>query len=1210
MNNHKTMTALEEDELFGAHLSMDFEEEDVHKNWPWKSTRPRNDGIGLTRNVCREPYELLDDVPPADIPSQTNLMQSKYPIDAPTYGSGISSHHARRRVTFRLEHDSSPYSIDDYSEMEAFSTHSRNSGMSYTYMNYVGEDNILIAESRSDSEMSVYESMNDNYFSSREESENSRDDDYESSVLSFSGRNELSAYEYDNNSYDSQDTEDDSTIDGNRSRGSMSTFDHFYQDAISESMTGSTGTQTSEMSIEVSLSDNVKKISETLQNDSFNFTIDTTDQGPEETERVVENIVDDSLSTPLRSNARTKAFDQSTSNRSEEYDALFHTHGADSFLSSKRGLSADSSGSAVSSSDSSQQSGDSALQHLADSQNSPDSSPSRGLNLEPYPTTHLRKNFRLGADPPEEMVSASEFRLGEQRVAQEPDGYKQFRLFPDALMGDYQISSKELNDSTDSQARDDCISSGWNENERDLNMRQPVGESYNDMKHKLVQFEDVYEEDEVRKVCKESRDFDFTTEISISSSKSSCNENTNLAVDDGSIISHDTDIRRLANQHTLRNKDKEAGRMTTYAVKDKDSIESGIKIDSDGGESGQSCSIGVYMIQEIESMEAYIDIGLLETKENENFHSGLQAKCSVMSPPLIKRKEFNFIDMQEQPLFDIRSYSESIASSHIYFAGDEKDASVGEFTDDRSFEDESEASDDPSVFPSKTIFQMKLNQKFLQTDIFDISEDLVEKACGHLSRGCNCEALDTLTVALKRAENSMNHAKIMLEDHYLAKKNESKMPGINAGMNERIFQDQLEANFHRAASEMADIMNNIGVVHEMDGDMQKAMNSFREALTIYRNVCNRFENTGDSDVDRTVSNIMQMGIAMRSQKMRLELHSKARNLEKHILSCDDTDSRLNLCMEKMDVLVCVIDVERESLGRNHPSVGFTLMTKGDLHLQMQYIDEAVKDYREAIDILKRGLGQIHPEVGRAMMRLADIFNYHCNGDWELDKDTARSLYEEALTPLRESFGNVSRDLALAHNSIGIIFAMQNDTTNAMKSFYDALVGYGVRAKEGEEVFSTPVCPDVFFAWVNVGDLHSKRNEWQLALRSFQKACTLFRSLNENQKDYLLDIGPRRITRHAKSKSSMSFDNNDTLLSAILQKIGKAQCLLKKYGKSIETLQEALRIQEVLLMCNKGSGSNKFARDVARVLGNIGEVHMLSEYQLTLSRLLLFLYCFH
>jgi tetratricopeptide (TPR) repeat protein len=1152
------MTTLEEeDDLFGAHLSMDFEDETT-KNRPWKSARPRNDDYTRhytqyehTSVVYREPYELLDDVPPANIPSQANLIKQRYPVDA---------NNDRPRVTFRLENDSSPYSIDDYSNVDVVSNYSNSSRMSYenTGPKYV------ITESRSDSEMSTYQS--DTHYC---ENEYHRDDDYERSTHHISpGRNEIrSRYEYDNNSYDSEDLDFDSTSGGGTSRSSMSTFDRFYDEDNDEGMTDSPGNQqmferrTGVKTAELTM------ISETLQDESLNFASTVDRSPPEENAKGSETKIFGSALTPLRSNAR----DQASSSQRGESDKIFRIHATDRFSSSPNP---------------SMQADDSTVQHDTDFRKSSGinllGTPSHILDVEPHPT-HLIASSQKRADPPEEKAAKNEVCHREWNSPLEPGGHKQFGLFPDILRDEVSIEMKEscIETGDSPQQYDDVLSRGFIE-------REPAGEYYSDIKHKLVQFEDVYDEDEVGKGHYENSDFDFATDVSFSSSKSSCHEKPKLVVDDVSVISEDTDIRRLARQHILRNKDKHTFSMTTYAVKDKDSMESGIKINSEPRNLVHSSKCD-NKIKQKEAKESYTNIDFdhrLGWKGVKDY----QTSNSVVSPPQIKRKEFNFADMKEEYSNDSRSCSGSSASAKHNFSDDESEAPFDDASGDDSVDDESDTSDDPSLFPSKAIFRMNLDRNHDRAGDSNISGDLIEKACGLLSRGRNGDALDTLTIALNRAENNMNHAKTMLDEHYLSKKRGSKTPGMNAGMNEEAFEDQLDTNFQRAASEMADVMNNIGVVHEMNGDLQKAMNSFREALTLYRGMCHRYENTGDSDVDRTVNNIMQMGIAMRSQQRRLELHSNAQKLEKQIRSSDDPSTRLKLSMDMLNVLMCIIDVESESLGRNHPSVGFTLMKKGNLHLQLNHIDQAIKDCREAIEILKKGLGHIHPEVGRALMRLADIFNYHSNGNSESDKDTARSLYQASLTPLRESYGNVNSDLALAFNSIGIIYAMKSDIKNAIKCFYDALVGYGVRTRADEET-TRPVCPDVFFVWINVGDLHSKRNEWQLALRSFQKACTSFRALNDSQKNYLQDIGPRRMMRFASANSRKQFDDNESLLSSVLQNIGKAQCMLHRYGKSVETLHEALRIQKIIAMRCEGRGAN-CTRDVARVLGNLGEVQML------------------
>jgi len=220
---------------------------------------------------------------------------------------------------------------------------------------------------------------------------------------------------------------------------------------------------------------------------------------------------------------------------------------------------------------------------------------------------------------------------------------------------------------------------------------------------------------------------------------------------------------------------------------------------------------------------------------------------------------------------------------------------------------------------------------------------------------------------------------------------------------------------------------------------------------------------------------------------------------------------------------------------------------------------------------------------------------------------ALSLYREALTPLRESFGTVHPHLGLAYNGIGILYSSRGELKHAMSSFYDALASYGVRSRSDNEMAvkkrgqqnSSTSRPDVFFVWVNVAGLHMEKKEWQLALRSYLKAHSAFSCLDDDEKTYLQKIGPRRLMRHALTLSkgrSFSFEDNDTLLASVLQNIGKAQSMLHQYGKAIETLEEALRIHQVVAMragAGKKHANSSLSQDMARILENLGEVQMIS-----------------
>lgn len=270
-----------------------------------------------------------------------------------------------------------------------------------------------------------------------------------------------------------------------------------------------------------------------------------------------------------------------------------------------------------------------------------------------------------------------------------------------------------------------------------------------------------------------------------------------------------------------------------------------------------------------------------------------------------------------------------------------------------------------------------------------------------------------------------------------------------------------------------------------------------------------------------------------------------------------------------------------------------MLKKGKLHLEMNHVDLAVNDIKEAIVVLKGGLGTIHPAVGGALLFLADIFNYQGLRDPINDKNTALNLYKECLEAFSESYGDCNPDLGMTHNSMGIIYASKGDNDLAMTSFYSALAGYGVRAK-GAESIQGQTHPDVAFVWLNVGDLHMETKEWQLALRSYLKSLSALRSMNDEQKNSLHRIGAKRMARKLLSRRKNHFNDGEALLAFVLQNIAKAQSMLHKYGKSIESLEEALRIHRTIeIHCKDTGNTNSWSREIARVLENLGEVQLAS-----------------
>jgi tetratricopeptide (TPR) repeat protein len=401
----------------------------------------------------------------------------------------------------------------------------------------------------------------------------------------------------------------------------------------------------------------------------------------------------------------------------------------------------------------------------------------------------------------------------------------------------------------------------------------------------------------------ESRDESSNNELVVN--------NTHSMHDDVSVISVDTELRQLAEHIPQRSRLQKQQRLHPYAIKPKDSMESDMRLDSDEDYGERPPDRTYSTLKRNDSMER--DMMVIDFDEQappikhkfttshsiddegvsivDYFDDKSQAGSSVASPPAIRKQHFAFADEIEE---------------------EEEEDVMAEL---QSYSDDSEATNNPAIFPSKAVYQMNLGQESKNKSGCE-SNDLIERACELLARGLNEDALSTLNNALSSAEASMDKIKDLMDDHYYNKERGLRPPTSEQLLDQEEYEEKLDNDFRAVASDMADIMNNIGVVHELNGDYHLAMNSFRDALDVYRRTCHRYENAGDADVDRAVSNIMHMGIAMRSRERREELHLEEEDLDEMIKAADRADERMELRIERLNVLMAVLEVENESLGRS------------------------------------------------------------------------------------------------------------------------------------------------------------------------------------------------------------------------------------------------------------------------------------------------------
>lgn len=458
---------------------------------------------------------------------------------------------------------------------------------------------------------------------------------------------------------------------------------------------------------------------------------------------------------------------------------------------------------------------------------------------------------------------------------------------------------------------------------------------------------------------------------------------------------------------------------------------------------------------------------------------------------------------------------------------------------------------------------------------------LLEKASEQLSIGKNSQALQSYRSAMKVAYANVLQVKNQLVKikQQQIKLQQQRDPSIQPNSTNNCdieLTQQQEREFEllllQVASRVADIHNNMGVVHEMDRQFPKAQQSYQDALDVYHNTCRRFEQTGDADVERTYRNVKRMDMACRSEKERKEWHARASRVVKRVDSEKSMEGRKMLLQEAVEMLQKALEVEVRTIGESHPMVASTLIQMGKYHYEMREFDLSVMEIRRAVNILCEALGPNHPQVGKALLLLASV--YERNGmnvsPRGVNKDDATlELYVNALDPLKATLTEVHSEVGFLYVKIGYLYSKKGDRNLSALAYKAALKAYG----EPGSFVSGKVHPEVVSAWVRLTEHLMELKCWQDVLVAGRRALFLLRQAKQTlyqdaQLQTLTDTGMQ-----SKSKASKTSPIQITsctyyeALSTTLQCLGQAHTSLSQLSLAKMACQESLQLAWEIALAN-------------------------------------------
>jgi len=406
---------------------------------------------------------------------------------------------------------------------------------------------------------------------------------------------------------------------------------------------------------------------------------------------------------------------------------------------------------------------------------------------------------------------------------------------------------------------------------------------------------------------------------------------------------------------------------------------------------------------------------------------------------------------------------------------------------------------------------------------------------------------------------------------------------------------RLQKRRNLIASTIAHTLNNMGVVHEILEHYDDALQSCREALSIYSDLCK--DPSSDKNVDRTMQNIAQIIRAKESYEERAELHRQADGLRNYMNTSKCIGDMKSTLQNLLILYKKVHKIEQLSLGSKHPQSARTRCSIGGIQWRLLGIGvngidakDVMHEFSSATQTLEDAFGKNHPHVVSALLKLARM-KLQVEGI-----DTALATYGRVLEAQRvlcAEDGSYWPKLATTLNSVGVLYARKKNSTVSMERFKEALSHYRKESVSGEER------GDIAMVWRNIGQIHLQQDELNEALNAFENSMLIRRNLlgddHVSVAILLSNIGVVYNKMNDFSKSISCHESSIRILKTVYgeesQEVGKGVEEMGKIYEERGDLQGAMECYlKALSIKQKANGHHCKDKEISLSLLYMGSIY--------------------
>jgi tetratricopeptide (TPR) repeat protein len=346
------------------------------------------------------------------------------------------------------------------------------------------------------------------------------------------------------------------------------------------------------------------------------------------------------------------------------------------------------------------------------------------------------------------------------------------------------------------------------------------------------------------------------------------------------------------------------------------------------------------------------------------------------------------------------------------------------------------------------------------------------------------------------------------------------------------------------AGSIADVRTSIAVLYERLGSYSKAIEACEEAREMYEMAPDQITEGNDftSDIENGIKQMTEMVVRLNNARNSFEdrknLHEEAIQIRRQIALTRDPKTKDDLGRKAFVVLYGALDMEKESLGENHPQVADSHQAISNLHKERNELTDAIKHSNKALSILKLCLGPYHPRSAIAFRDLAGLYEKRQSNNGDIDM--AIGLYSQATSSFQECYGPKSALVGASLNNEAVMHILQSNFDLAVEKLSDALVAYETSKMNKDKIINT----DSAQVWKNLGECHSRRGDYESSHFAYNNALSI-------QKDARFQA--------EKIGAGINSGCDDASIADTLLRLGNATKQTMRYEDAHRIYKEALLI---------------------------------------------------